>query len=1047
MDAFDELSAALAGRYAVERRIGAGGMAEVFAARDLRHDRPVAIKVVRRDLVSPELDARFDREVQVVARLQHPRVVPLYDSGTAGALRYYVMPLVAGASLREELAARRSLPIGDALRIAEQVAAALDHAHAQGVVHRDVKPENVLLAEGEAIVADFGIARLPREDAGGATLTAAGFTLGTPSYMSPEQAAGERTVDGRSDQYALACVVYEMLAGRPPFVDESPQRVIVQHFLEPVPPLGIEPRATARAMDGVLGRALAKEPAARYATAGEFARALRAASLAPDPVAVSAPHLGAAASGSMPAAATPIVGRDALLADALTLLRRPAVRLVTFTGPGGAGKTRLAVEVGARLRGEIDGGVWFVPLGAVGDPGAAPAAVRQALGLPDVGTASIGAEIAERLGGRAALLVLDDFERHVASASWMAELLAQATTVRVLVTSRLRLRLTMEHELPVPPLEVPDPAAPVSGRDLASYASVQLFAERARAVDPSFALSHGDVEAVAEICARLDGLPLAIELAAARVRLLQPAALLGRLSSRLRLLTGGARDLPARHQALRDTIAWSYDLLREPERRLFARLAVFAGGCTMDAAEAVCAADGRLEVDVLDGAAALLDASLLTQAQHGRPGGPRVGMLETVREFALERLAEDPGADDVRAAHRDWYLQLARRAAPRLAGSQQDAWLAQLAVEHANLGLALEHGVGAGDVEAALALGASLWRYWVVRGHALEGRRWLDEVLALPATGAPAGLRADVLEGAAHLAHNAGDLAAATAHGMAAIELRRAEGDGSGAARGLATLGWIAWLRGDYPEARRLSAECLALAESIGDQRPVAQALGNLGWIALYEGDLEPARAFFERGLAVRRELADRRNVATMLMALGWTAGRAGETARAFALLEEALPVFRAVGDDLLYAYTLAVVAETALRTGDAWRAQSVLESEALPLFRRRGDARGVGQALTLLAWAARERGDPPRAERLAREAVDTHRLVQDPYGEAEALAALADAVRLRGEAAEARTLYEASLSIRRRIGDRAGVAACESALAAPATPPGAVPDVATGDD
>jgi predicted ATPase len=988
----------------------------------------VAIKVVRRDIVSPDLEARFEREVQVVGRLQHPHVVPLYDSGVAGALRYYVMPLVEGPTLRDELDARRSLPTGDALRIAEQVAGALDHAHAQGVVHRDVKPENILLSGGHAVVTDFGIARTSGDAIGTATLTAAGFTLGTPAYLSPEQAAGERTVDGRSDQYALACVVYEMLAGAPPFTGKTAQQVIVKHFLEPVPSLGIEPRAPARALDAVLARALAKEAAARFATVGEFARALRVASLTVDTAAVGAPQLGASTTGSLPAAATPLVGRDELLGRALMLLRRPDVRLVTFTGAGGAGKTRLAMEAGARLRAELEGGVWFVSLDAVADPDAVPAAVRQGLGLPDVAAGALASEVAARLGGRTALLILDDFERHVAIGPWLAELLANAASLRVLVTSRVRLRLTPEHDFPVPPLEVPDLASAMTDRDVETYASVQLFAQRARAVDPSFVLS-GNVAAVAEICVRLDGLPLAIELAAARVRLLPPPVLLSRLKQRLRILTGGARDLPTRHQALRDTIAWSYDVLREPERRLFARLAAFAGGCTLEAAGAVCGVDGQLELDVLDGTAVLLDASLLTTTRGARPDEPRVAMLETIREFALERLQDDPSAEQIQIAHREWYLALARRAAPKLAGAQQDTWLAVLAAEHANLGVAMEQSIRRGDAEAALALGASLWRYWVVRGHLRDGREWLDQALALPAASGATALRADVLEGAAHLAHYGGDLEAAAVYGAAAIELRREHRDGSGTARGLATLAWIAWLRCDYADARRLSADCLALSESLGDRRATAQALGNLGWVALYEGDLAVAQATFARALEIRRELADRRNVAAMLMALAWTASRAGDAARAFALLEEALPTFRAVGDDLLYAWALTILAENALCTGDSWRARSALESEALPLFRRRGDHWGIGQALTLLSWVERERGNLSRAERLAREALATRLAVHDAYGEAQSRAALGAVARLRGAESEARSLYEQSLEIRRRIGDRPGVEECTRAL------------------
>ena len=1023
-----DLTAILAGRYAVERPLGAGGMAEVFAARDLQHDRMVAIKVVRREVASPALDARFKREVRIAAQLQHPHVVPLYDSGASGGLHWYVMPMIEGPTLREQLATQRSLGVEHAVRVTEDVAGALEHAHARGIVHRDIKPENIFLTGGRALVSDFGIARLDPE-AGGGTLTDVGFALGTPAYMSPEQAAGERAVDGRTDQYALACVVYEMLTGRPPFVGETAQAVIVKHFLEPVPRLAVE-SVSSRALDAVLGRALAKEPAARFATVGEFARALRAATTTADVNHGAASSFGSATPGILPAVATPLVGRDDALTKSLELLGRPDVRLVTFTGPGGAGKTRLAVAVCERLVQQFEAGVWFVSLGAVAEASAIPDAVAESLGLAGVGQDSFAAELAARLGDRAALVVLDDFERHVAAASWVGELLARARTLKVLVTSRIRLRLRVEHELPVSPLEVPNLTAPTPGRDLASYASVQLFAQRALAADPSFTLSDDDCVAVAEICARLDGLPLAIELAAARVRLLPPRALLGRLKSRLGLLTGGARDLPARHRALRDTIAWSYDLLGDLERRIFARLAAFAGGCTIDAAEAICGSDGTPGLEVLDGITVLLDASLLTRSVDVPGSEPRLGMLETIREFALERLADDPNAEVIRGAHSRWYLDLARRAAPELSGPEQDTWLAALAAEHANLGLALDHAVRRGDTRAALAFGAALWRYCVVRGHVREGREWLDRALALPGTEGLDQLRADVLDGAANLAHNAGDLGAARKYGVAAVEVRRRLTDHAGVARGLATLGWVAWLRGEYPEARRLSDECLTIAESLGDRRAAAQALSNLGWVTLFEGDLAAARALFEQCLAIRRELADRRNIAFMLIALGWTASRAGDSRRAFALLEEALPIFRAVGDDLLYAFALSILAETALTTGDSRRAQSVLESEALPLFRRRADRWGIGYALTLLSWVERERGDLSRAEQLAREGLEVRRAFQDRYGEAQSLAALGAIARARGDESTARALYTESQEIRLAIGDQPGTKECARELA-----------------
>jgi predicted ATPase len=1020
------LHSALAGRYTVERSLGAGGMAEVFAARDLRHDRMVAIKVVRDDARSPRTAERFEREVRIAARLQHPHIVPLFDSGAASDARYYVMPLVDGPSLRSRLESGPPLSLEEVIEIATEVASALDYAHAQGIVHRDIKPENILLSGGHALVADFGIARPTVDTLDASTLTE-GFAVGTPAYMSPEQAAGERTVDGRSDQYALACVVFEMLTGRPPFPAATAQAIITKHFLEPVPPLQLAPPAPSRALDQVFGRALAKEPAARFATTGDFAGALRDASRRSGEREPASLTFGTSAA-SLPVAGT-IIGRDEAIAAAISLLQRPEVRLVTFTGPGGSGKTRLAIEVAARSRSLFPAGVSFVVLAAVPDAGSVPTAIAGTLGIRATDAATVADEIARRSNARQALLVLDDFERHVNAAPWVAELLAAAPGLTALATSRVRLRVRVEHEFPVPPLEVPEPASD-PGRDVTTYASVQLFAQRARTVDPSFALTDENTRAVAEICARLDGLPLAIELAAARVRLLAPDAIVGRLENRLRLLTGGSRDLPARHQTIRQTIAWSYDLLSEPERRLFARLGVFAGGFTVDAAEGICDPDGAVGVDVLDGLAALSDASLLTRDSRERRGGEaRLRMLETVREFALEQFERDPTADMIRDRHRDWFLELAQRAAPRLAGEQADRWMSALAAEHANLGAALAQSVERADAARALAFGAALWRYWLVHGHLLEGRASLDRVLALPAPESLAAARADALTGAATLAHNLGYLDEARQHCIAALELRRGLGDDAGAARTLADLGWIIFLACDFPEARRISHRSLELATTVGDSRGMAQALSNIGWTFFFEGDLERAREAYERCLGIRNELADRRGIAIMTWLLGWTAGRSGDHTRAFEMFDEALPGFRSVGDGRLYAYTLVALAEVSLHAGDIRRAQSVLESEALPLFRRTDDRWGLGYALFLLSCVSRERGDLERAESLARESRDTRQAIQDRYGVAQSIAALAAAARCRGDESTARSLYAESLEIRKAIGDRRGIDECERAL------------------
>jgi predicted ATPase len=734
---------------------------------------------------------------------------------------------------------------------------------------------------------------------------------------------------------------------------------------------------------------------------------------------------------NIPRATTSLIGRDGAVADAAALLRRGDVQLVTFSGPGGTGKTRLALEVGARLIDSFDGGTWFVPLLEVTDPETVPSVVAQVLGVRDQENASALNALAAHIGGRRLLLVLDNFEQVIASAPWLSELLVRAPTLTVLLTSRVVLRVPDEHEFPIPPLEVPDLKAPVAVRDLATYHSVKLFIERATAADASFRLDMSNAATVAEICVKLDGLPLAIELAAARVKLLPPSEILARLEHRLELVTDAAREHPRHHQTLRQAIGWSYDLLGESERRLFVRLSVFAGGCTIETATVVCDVDRSLGIDVLDGIAALLDASLLQlDARAAQQPAPRLRMLETIREFALERLAHDPQANAIRRWHKKWLLDLALRAAPKLAGPEQETWLATLASEHSNFRVALDRSMQLEDAETMLAFVAALWRYWLVRGHLREGCAWLDRALSLPADERLDALRADALTGAGTLTQNVGDLEAAAAHLSAALEVRRRLGDTAGLARVLADLGFLAWRRCEYPEAKRLSLESLELSRALGDKGLIALALSNLGWTALYEGDFAAAREIFEQGLELRRGLEDRRGVAFMLMGLEFTARRTGENERAIALAEQALPIFRAVGDTRLYVAALAGLADASLAMGDAKRARALFESDVMPIMRRSADRWSLAWVLDRFSRVMYAEDDLPQANALATESLELRLAIHDRFGIAESQAMLALLARRQDDESRARELLGESLALRREIGDRAGIAECERGLA-----------------
>jgi predicted ATPase/DNA-binding CsgD family transcriptional regulator len=603
-----------------------------------------------------------------------------------------------------------------------------------------------------------------------------------------------------------------------------------------------------------------------------------------------------------PAVST-LVGREREIAQMAALLQTDGARLVTITGPGGVGKTRLALAVADHLADDFADGVVVVSLASITDPSLALPTVARAAGAKS-GTGDPLVSLERQLREADVLLVLDNLEHLVAVGPHLAKLLAACPGIRITATSRARLRLSDEHEFPLQPLDTPD--------------CVALFLERAQAVRPDLDTSEVSLQAIEELCHGLDGLPLAIELAAARAKLLSPRAMRTRLGDRLGLLAGGDRDLPARHQALRNTLDWSYDLLTDDERLLFRRIAVFAGGFTLDAAEAVCGAD-------LDHLSALVDNSLV------RADGERFETLETVRAYTQERLAAGGEEDEVRRRHAAFYLALAEDAAPRvLFGADQAEWLDVLELEHDNLRAALDHSLASGDDESAIRLAAALWSFWLERGYVGEGRRRLRQALDADG-GSDPGARARGLTGAGLLAHYDGDYAnaeelcrasiaahtatgdrggtAAALEGLAlslrtrgdfegsqdmfaeALEIFHDLGDEEGVARTLDRLGIVAWFDGDNKRAATLIGQSLDAFERLGNSGGVGLALTDLGLVMLGDGNGDAAQRLLEQGLSRSRELSDRRNIAKALYGLGDAAQLQGDRQTAAACYDEGLSI------------------------------------------------------------------------------------------------------------------------------------------------------------
>lgn len=953
-------------RYRIEGEIGRGGMGTVYRAYDALLERPVAIKVLNQGGLRSQDRTRLLREAQAAARLNHPNIVTIYDAGEEAGIPFIIMELIQGTTLREHPVET----VKDITRLGIQVCLALEHAHAHSVIHRDLKPENIMLTvdpTGEAggglytwaKLTDFGLA-VTRE---GNRLSENGAITGTLFYLAPERLQGKEA-NVQSDLFSLGVVLYEQLIHKHPFEGENPGQVILNLISQPITSLRDRRDDIPDSLETIVVKLLEKEPQNRFASSLEVVRALEG---------LSGPTVSLIPSrltGNLPIQVTSFIGREEEIRSVQDLLT--SSRLVTLMGPGGCGKTRLALEAAQRTAAQFPQGAWLVELASLTDSTKLSKTVGMVLGIKEAKDEAWEGLTLETLRDQHLLVVLDNCEHLIdASASLVEKILRHCPQVSVLTTSREALGISGESPFRVPSLGIPDLRTVTTSHAIGQYDAVRLFIERAAAALPGFSLTPENAASVAQICARLDGIPLAIELAAARVALLRVEQISARLDDAFRLLTGGSRSALPRQQTLRMSMDWSYHLLSQPEQALLRQMSVFSGGWTLEAAEKVCLS---CEADILDQLTSLVKRSLISvERKQGQES--RFRMLEIIRQYGNEKLFQAGESESTRARHLDFYRQFFKQRHSQ--GENEDAWFQRVAHEADNLRTALEWSVEGGDLEAGVELAGIAWYYWYSSGATSEGRAWLQRLLEEYHDETHVRGKALVAKGV--LAWHQGDYIEARQSAQQGIELLKGQGELRDQAEAIhllghivfdqrefeaakelftesmklfsdidersyrltliSDLGMVHYLQGNYDLARLAHQESLELARLANERGAIAQAMERLADLSRLEGNYKQAEWEYRESLRILRDLNYRSEVAGVLHNLGYIELNASDLHNARVLLAESLAIQREVGNkqgmvECLFAFAglsgLEGKTELAARLFGA--AESILERIGAPL-------------------------------------------------------------------------------------------------------------------
>ena len=713
---------------------------------------------------------------------------------------------------------------------------------------------------------------------------------------------------------------------------------------------------------------------------------------------------------NLPPLLAPLIGREQQEQAISSLLLKPAVRLLTLTGTAGIGKTRLASQVATDLIEVFTHGVCLVQLAPISDPDLVVPTISQTLGLRDVEERSLFESLKAFLRDKHLLLLLDNFEQVLSAAPALVELLLACPSIKILVTSRAVLHVESEYEFSVPPLSLPDPLHLPAHEELLHYAAVALFVQRAQAVKPNFVLSEDNAAAVAQICIRLDGLPLSLELAAARSKLLSPQALLGRLNHRLAVLRGGRQDAPTRQQALRDTISWSYDLLNPEEQHCFRRLAIFVGGCTLEAAEAVCNGAADLSLPAIDLVASLLDKSLLQQSDQGGDE-PRLLMLETIREYALEMLADSGELEATEEIHARYFLALAEQSEPELFGHQQHLWVDRLTRDSENIRVALQWLLAGQQQELLLRLAGSLGWFWYMCGRLSEGMLWLEHALRGTRQDVAVSARIKALCYEAFIALHLGQVDLLTSRAQECLTLARLQREYRCFALASWSLVHYLLARGDVLGARVQAEETMAFVWIPGSRNEdwlMACALNALGTVLLYQGDYAQTQDLYERATALFKKAGDLWLYGEMYLGLADVYLARGDESKGRTLLDERIAIHAQADNSWATGWFLGLFGQIALRQGAIARARILLEA-GLKRHQQLGDQQGQALIYALLAQAAASEHDYMLTRTLAAQSLEIARTILDTGSLILSLEGLADVVAGQGELDWAARLWGAA--------------------------------------